>query len=303
MLRTSGVEGSRNTSGSFVRRVYDPARILPWRSGDDGWLQSIFALGVLAFVVWWSPGSLSVSLIIGCAAATVTFITSRLALRVWRRRLNRHADSSIAEKPSRRWIQRFDRIAGGWLGLVCSSLACLGFACLNSTLPLAYSIQAQSTTEQEEADAPPLWVTKLRETCITLTDLSDNSVLNHVQRLREYGQKMRSLVRILNAPPEDLKRVTELHGFGKLQSLPAVKAALDDHGYAELFLSLQKGDLSVISRLVDDPITHELIECREIRELTRPLTPSSLARDLDSSDSEIEVVSTDEQSSDVGVSH
>jgi hypothetical protein len=140
MLRTSGVEGSRNTSGSFVRRVYDPARILPWRSGDDGWLQSIFALGVLAFVVWWSPGSLSVSLIIGCAAATVTFITSRLALRVWRRRLNRHADSSIAEKPSRRWIQRFDRIAGGWLGLVCSSLACLGLACLNSTLPLAYSI-------------------------------------------------------------------------------------------------------------------------------------------------------------------
>ena len=245
-----------------------------------GWVPSLLALGVLVLAVWREPDRFAVSLVTGVVAAVTIYLVGVLALRGWRRWLERRPCSPSSRGGPRRWLRRGDRLVGAGLGLLCSATACLGLACLVSTLPFAFSVHAETSVEQGETDNPPRWLAALSETCRTLADLSDVAVLSHVPRLREYGQEVRALVTILNSPPEDLKRLAEIHGLTRLQDLPPVKAALDDEHYTDLYQRLKDGHFTALSELVDSPITRELVKCPEIRELTRTLTPSSLARDL-----------------------
>ena len=249
-----------------------------------GWIPFLLAVYVLLPTVWREPNR--VALLTGGVAALSIFIVGMSALRALRRWLDRRRDTPQAESRPRRWLRRCDRIAGAALGLLCSAIACLGLACLGSTLPFAYSVRAQSSVsasgdaEPDEITNPPEWVVDLGETCRTLADLSDVSVLSHVPRLRDYGHEVRALVTILNAPPDKLKRLAEIHGLTQLADLPAVQAAINDDDFIDQIQRLRDGKLSVVSDLVDSPILRDLVECREIRQITRTLTPSSLARDL-----------------------
>lgn len=243
-----------------------------------GWMPSLLALSTLVLFFWLDPEPFS--LVIGGIAASVLFVIGVSARRVWRRWLDRRVETLTPESRLSHWLRRCDGVAGAGLGLLCSVGACVGFVCLSSTVPFIYAVRAQTSTTSEKTDEPPAWVTTLRETCVTLADLSDSTVLHQVPRLHEYGQEVRALITILNSPPDDLERIAEIHGLTRIKDLPAVKAALIDKHYAELFLSLKEGDITAVPKLVDSPITRELIECPEIRDLTRTLTPSSLAQDL-----------------------
>jgi len=253
-----------------------------------GWLPLLLTLGAFLLVIWLQWQSPTGTIVTGLIAAVTTYIGGTLLLRVGRRRLARllpaHPKNAL-----RRWHWWCNHVAGAALGLLCSATACLGFASLTSTLPFAYSIATQSGTEAEKDEETPYWVTKLGETCRTLAEVSDSVVLGNVPRLREYSQEMNALVTILNADPKDLKRVAELHGLARLEHLPAVTTALEDKRYAELFLQLRDGDITAVSELVDSSITRDLLTCPEIRSFTQTVTPSSLARDLEDSESDIEI--------------
>lgn len=253
-----------------------------------GWLPPLLALGAFLLVIWLQWHSPTGTIVTEFIAAVVTYIGGVGTLRIGRRRLARHlpTHSKIA---LRRWHWWCNHVAGALLGLLCATTTCLGFASLTSTLPFAYTIATQSDIEDEKAEETPYWVTKLGETCRTLAEVSDSVVLGNIPRLREYSQEMNALVTILNAPPEDLKRVAELHGFASLEHLPAVTTALEDKRYAELFLRLRNGDVTAVSKLVDSSITRDLLTCPEIRSFTRTVTPSSLARDLEDSESGNEI--------------
>jgi hypothetical protein len=243
-----------------------------------GWIPFLLAISVLVFALWREPDR--IALVIGVVVATAIFILGVMALRSWRRWLTQRNHTPSTERSPRRWLKSCDHVIGAALGLLCSAITCLGLSCLISTLPFFYSVRAQSSVVQETANDPPKWLASVSETCQALAEFADISVLSHVPRLREYGSEVRALVTILNSPPEDLKRLADKHGITELAELPAVKAVLDDHHFINLIQRVRKGSFTALSELVDSPITHELIECPEIRDLSRKLTPSSLARDL-----------------------
>lgn len=244
-----------------------------------GWIPALLTLGVLVLTCWRRPGS--VPLMAGGVAAATVFLVGVLSLRACRRWWDRRGKSASFERTSRRWLRKCDRTVGAGLGLLCSAVACLGLACLGSLLPFAYSVSAQDDDQPDDAnEQPPAWVAALSDTCRTLAEFSDTVVLHHVTPLREYGQEMRALVTILNAPRADLELAARINGLTNLLDVPSVKAALDDKHYAELFLSLKEGNIGAVAELIDSPITRELIESPEIRELTSTLTPTSLADDL-----------------------
>lgn len=263
------------------------ATYMAWRGCRRGALVTVagcvpplLALGVLVLAAWRAPERLAVAFVIGGVAAAMVFVLGLLAMRAWRRRLEVRAVPPSHEPGPRRWLRRCDAVAGAALGLMCSAIACLGLACLGSTLPFAYSVRTQSSTVQDEPDDPPRWVAALGESCRTLAGLSDVAVLRHVPRLRDYGHEVRALVTILNAPPDQLKRLAEIHGITRLKDLPAVRAAVADDDYIDLFQRLRDGNLAVLSEITASPFTRELVESPEIRDLARNLTPSGLARDL-----------------------
>jgi len=268
------------------------AMYMTWRGYCRGalltivsWLPPLVALGAFILVIWLQSQSPAGTIVNGFIAAVATYTSGVLAIRVVQLRLAPRLPPRPKDEP-RSWHWWSNHIAGAVLGLLCSTTACLGFASLTSTLPFAYTIATQSGFEDEKTEETPYWITKLGETCITLAEVSDSVVLGNVPRLREYSGEMNALVTILNAAPEDLRRVAELHGLGRLEQLPVVKTALEDKRYAELFLRLQDGDITAVSELADSSITRDLLTCPEIRSFTRTLTPSSLARDLEAPGSE-----------------
>lgn len=247
-----------------------------------GWLPSLATLLVLILVLCREPERLSRTLLTAVLAATAVFFVVTLMVRTVRVRL-RSGEEPISEDAGSRCCSWWcNHLVGAGLGLLWSATICLGVTCLVSLLPFAHSLLAQASADPEAPEKEtPLWVTSLSQTARTLAAASERAVLGHVPLLREYGQEVRAVVTILNAPPQDLKRVARLHGITQLEDLPVVQTALDDKHYAELFLKLKEGDVRVVSELIDSSITRDLISCPEIRELTRTLTPSTLASDLD----------------------
>ncbi|GEM_PF-3569792 len=263
------------------------AMFMTWRGYRRGalatvasWIPSLLTLLTLIVVLWREPEQLSATLLTAAIAAAVVFIAATLAVRACHTRLQNGPDSIKPDSESRRWSWWCNHVAGAGLGLLWSATFCIGIACLGSMLPFIHSLEAQVKVEQEAIEEPPLWVTSLSETCRTIADVSKLAVLDHVPRLREYGHEVRSLVTILNASPDDLKRVAEQHGITELEHIAIVQTALEDKHYADLFLQLKGGDITVVTELLDSSITRDLITCPEIRELAQTLTPSTLAKDL-----------------------
>lgn len=249
-----------------------------------GCVPSFLTLLTLIFILWREPEQLSTTLTTAGVAGAAVFIGATLALRTLRSRQSHRTGPDATGRESRRWSWWCNHITGAGLGLLWSATFCIGLACLGSMLPFIHSLRAQVHIEEDQPEETPLWITSLGEACRSVADASESAVLEHIPRLREYGAEVRSVITILNAPPDDLKRVAKEHGILELETVPAVQTALEDKEYAALFLQLKDGDVSVVPELLDSAITHDLISCPEIRELTETLTPSVLADDLSSTE-------------------
>jgi len=196
--------------------------------------------------------------------------------RVWAwSPVDRSGDASRGHRE----LRRANRIAGAILGVFCAAILCLGLALLASAVTFSCSVAAEPQAARPAP--PPKWVSTVLRACGDLADIANFGVLSYVPAVCTYGQEVRALIHLLNAPREKLERLAQQHGLIKLVETPEVRNALVDDPYLALIARLGKGDLTVIPQLAQSPITRQVLACPKIRELARGLTPSRLLEELE----------------------
>ncbi|MHC5057304.1 MAG: hypothetical protein ACYTKD_21735 [Planctomycetota bacterium] len=252
-----------------------------------GWLPRFSALAGLyltAWLTWWATGSLTVTCLLGGAAAILVFGVAALALRPSRRRAEERRQPG--DDPPMPGVQPsfLSRLAGSALGVLHAEICCLGLACLGSTVVFGVSVSRVREPGIDSTAPPPEWVEGLGDACRTVADISDVGLLRRLPLLKEYGREVLPLIVILSAPREKLARVAEKRDLMRFADTPAVQAALRDVEYCSLLRRARRGELSALRSLLGSPVTRELVSCPEIREFARTVTPSELLGDMEEGD-------------------
>ena len=256
-----------------------------------GWLPMLAALAVLVVLLWaaWSePGRFLLLCAVAAVAALATFVVGTLGAAAGRRRFSKPPHSTAERRAAGRWLTACNRIAGAALGVFSAAFLSLAVACLASTIPFAVAMRAERPSHHGPPAPPSQWVHALRQSCRAMADVSHFGLLAHIPRMRTYSREVHALIRILNAPSHKLKHVAEKRGLLNLVELREVQDALLDDRYIALICRVGKGDLSALPDLVKSPVTRNIIECPEVRTLTKTLTPSVLASDLEEAAAEDE---------------
>ena len=251
-----------------------------------GWLPTLAAVLVLLGsirIAWSRPAYFDSVCVFGGIAAVALFIAGTLAVR---RRLRSLKEQRLAgaEVESRSVRRLADQLAGSALGVIHAALICLGIACIGSALSFAVSLSAEPAAHEEQAAQSTAWAETLRRACGQAADIANFAVLRHVPGIRNSSRELRALITVINAPEDKLRRVADQRGLTELQDIPVVRKALNDEEYMGLVDDIRKGNLAGLPRLAKSPITRELFECPEIRELAASLKPSQLAADLEALD-------------------
>ena len=179
------------------------------------------------------------------------------------------------------WAMKIDRVVGGMLGLLCASLICLAAACLGSTIVFNATVSREGASQSAEDPAPPpAWIDSLGEACLAATEISNEALIRHVPYLSEYGREMGCLVKILNSPRWKLQLIVHKRGLYEFMEIPEVQEALLDSEYRTLLTRSRRGDPAALYRLLESPITHELLTCPGIREFAARIRPSDLVEDM-----------------------
>jgi hypothetical protein len=244
-----------------------------------GWLPVAAAAAVAALaarLAWAEPARLAEVCLAGGAAALGVLVGGTAMVRAARRRARRGWSGGPA-------LRRGDRLAGAALGLCLAAALWLGLACLASTVSFAVTVGVDPAPG-EARQAPPPWAMTLRRTCCAMADVAHFGLLRHLPRIGAYGREVRALVRILNAPREELDRLARKHDLTRLAAVPEVQEALLDEDYVALTDRVGQGDLSAIPLLAESSITRRLFTSLQVRRFTRRLTPSKLAEGLHAAD-------------------
>jgi len=126
------------------------------------------------------------------------------------------------------------------------------------------------------------WVDSLSDFCSAMADFSATGLLRRVPYAGEYAHEVRSLIKILNAPREDIALVARKRGLLDLADIPEMHRALSDPDYRALLLRVNQGDLKALYEVAESPITKEIFVCREIHEFVGKLKLSDLLGDIES---------------------
>lgn len=248
-----------------------------------GWLPTLAAVLVLLSairVAWSQPAYFDSVCVAGGIVAAALFIAGTLIVRRRLRLLKEQRLAGPAVKS--RTIRRLaDQLAGSVLGVIHAALICLGIACIGSALSFAVSLPAEPAARGEQAGQSPGWAGALRRACGQAADIANFGILQHVPGIRESSRELRALITVLNAPQDKLRRVADKRGVTRLRDIPVIRKALKNEDYMGLVADIGKGNLSGLPRLAKSPITRELFECPEIRELAASLKPSQLVADLE----------------------
>jgi len=248
-----------------------------------GWMPVMLLITTACLAVfyrWTESGSFKAKLSTIAAAALLLFIVGSGLFRSLRKRRDRGQQS---EPVAETWLSRTNRLVGAFLGLICCMYSCLALSLVSGSVVFRVTMnrEQEKTLTGAEPDPPPKWVDSLKTVSNTLAGVGDAGLLRHIPRAREYSREIRALVTILNSPGEKLRGVGEKRDLRSYAEIPEVKAALLDKEYKALVLRVQAGDLMALDSIARSPLTKALLDCPEIRELTRSLKPSDLVRDME----------------------
>ena len=176
-------------------------------------------------------------------------------------------------------------IGGAVLGLFLASFLCLIVAEVGSVIVFSVTMSTPderlNPLDASDADASR-WIDSLSDFCSATADFNAAGLLRHVPYAGQYARQMRSLIKILNAPREDLAMVAEKRGLLDLTSIPEVRMALTDPDYQTLLVRVRQGDMKALYEAVESPITRKLFDCPGLRQFTKKLKLSDLLEDIES---------------------
>ena len=245
-----------------------------------GWLPTLGAVLILVSAIraaWSHPAYFDFVCVSGGIAALGLFIAGTLAVRRRLRVLKERRLAASAEE-SRSIRRTADRFGGAALGIIHAALICLGIACIGSALSFTVSLGGE---RGERAGQSPSWAAAFRRACGQAADIANFGVLQYIPGIRESSREFRALIVVLNAPKEKLRLVADKHGIARLRHIPVIRKAASDDEYMALITDIAEGNRAGLRRLAKSPITRELLDCPEVRELASKLKPSQLAADIE----------------------
>jgi hypothetical protein len=182
-------------------------------------------------------------------------------------------------------VGRVDRAIGAVFGLFLASYICLLVAEVGSVIVFGVTLSEppQSQAIPDKSDETRMqWVDSMGDFCSAMADFSADGLLRHVPHAGRYANEARSLVKILNTPPEDLAQVAKKRGMLDLAKVPEIRRAFSDPDYQALLLRMRQGKLKSLYEIAEHQITKDIFACQEIREFVGELKLSDLLADIES---------------------
>lgn len=258
---------------------------LAWRGYRRGatrtiqdWLPTLAALPVLVLFFWlaflWADHLLA----IGFSGMALAFIVALVVHLAIRRRRRAHRPPAMPPEDPSTWSERLNRVGGAVLGLVNAAMLCLLLGLAGS---LTIFTCGQWVMGDAAVDAEQPGVTQvLGEVCLEIAAAADLGLAGHIPGLASASREVQALIEVLNASETDRAQLATELDLVDLIEVREVNQALNDDEYIKLIERFGEGRIHLVTDLVRHPRSKELMNCRQLQDKVKGLTPSKLRERL-----------------------